>query len=95
MYILLDEDRVREIIPDIDPVFPGVPIGDRYPAKFLARLLHVSDDTQVEQNWIYDAETGAFSEPPQPEPQEPSTEPEYLSTDELDAAYQEGVDSIG
>lgn len=92
MYILLDENRVREIIPDIDPVFPGVPIGDRYPAKFLARLLHVSDDTQVEQNWVYDPETGAFSAPPQPEP---SPEPEYLSTDELDAAYREGVDSIG
>lgn len=89
MYILLDENRVREIIPDIDPVFPGVPVGDRYPAKFLARLLHFADDTQVEQNWVYDPETETFSEPPQPE------QPEYLSTDELDAAYQEGVDSIG
>lgn len=68
MYILLDNNAVKEIIPDIDPTFPGIPIESRYPAKFVAQLLHVDDDTEVQQNWVYDPETGTFSEPPVPDP---------------------------
>lgn len=65
MYIRLDENNiVREILPDIDPVFPGIPIERRYPADFVAALLHISDDTSVEQNLVYDVESGAFVEAP-------------------------------
>lgn len=68
MYILLDENNVKEIIPDEDPVFPGVPIGERYAPDFVAQLMHVPDGVRVAQNWVYDPEDGTFSEPPAPEP---------------------------
>lgn len=90
MYILLDKGKVREIIPDIAPMFPGIPIEARYTAEFVASLLHVEEGTKVQQNWIYDPETETFSAPPKPEPK---PEPEMISTSELDAEYQEGVNS--
>lgn len=67
-YIRIDSDIVAEIIPGVDAAFPGVPIDERYPAEFVATLMEVSDDTQVEQNWVYNAATHTFSEPPEPEP---------------------------
>lgn len=95
MYILIESNTVREIIPDIDPVFPGVPIEERYAPDFVSRLIHVPDDTPVDQNWLYDPETGKFSEPvaevPAPEPMEegaPSASPmisEASSADNLPA----------
>ena len=97
MYILLNNNTVAEIIPDEDPIFPGIPIGQRYAPDFVAKLLHVADDTAVKQNQVYDPETGTFSDPPvpepPPEPTEPS-EPEYISTADLDAAYMEGVNGV-
>ena len=64
MYILLTSNNtVAEIIPDENPIFPGVPITERYAADFVAKLLHVPDDTEVKQNWVYNPETGEFTEP--------------------------------
>ena len=97
MYILLNNNTVAEIIPDEDPIFPGILIEQRYAPDFVAKLLHVADDTAVKQNQVYDPETGTFSDPPvpepPPEPTEPS-EPEYISTADLDAAYMEGVNGV-
>ena len=36
MYVKLDSGVVMEVIPNIDPAFPDVPIVDRYPADFIA-----------------------------------------------------------
>lgn len=101
MYILLSEaNYVAELIPDEDPIFPGIPIEQRYAPDFVAKLLHVADDTAVKQNQVYDPETGTFSDPPVPEPPEPGpdpepiSEPEYISTADLDAAYMEGVNGV-
>lgn len=101
MYILLSESNyVAEIIPDEDPIFPGIPIEQRYAPDFVAKLLHVADDMDVKQNQVYDPETGTFSDPPvpepvpEPEPSEPISEPEYISTADLDAAYMEGVNGV-
>ena len=91
MYILIEDNTAIEIIPDVDPAFPDIPIEKRYSPSFLNKLQHFSDDTAVEQNWSYDPETQTFSEPEEPEP----IEPETISTDELDAAYKEGVNSVG
>ena len=89
MYILLNNNAVAEIIPDEDPIFPGIPIEQRYAPDFVAKLLHVADDTAVKQNQVYDPE------PPEPGPDpEPSPEPEYISTADLDAAYMEGVNGV-
>lgn len=96
MYILLTNNTVAEIIPDENPIFPGIPIEQRYAPDFVAKLLHVADDTAVKQNQVYDPETGTFSDPPVPEPPEPGPdpEPEYISTADLDAAYMEGVNGV-
>ena len=95
MYILLNNNTVAEIIPDEDPIFPGIPIEARYAPDFVAKLLHVADDTDVKQNQVYDPETGTFSDPPVPEPVKPPVpEPEYISTADLDAAYMEGVNGV-
>lgn len=100
MYILLNNNTVAEIIPDENPIFPGIPIEQRYAPDFVAKLLHVADDTDVKQNQVYDPETGTFSDPPvpepvePPEPPEPIPEPEYISTADLDAAYMEGVNGV-
>ena len=64
MYILLTgKSTVAEIIPDENPIFPGVPVNERYAPDFVSRLMHVPDNTPVDQNWLYDPETGVFSEP--------------------------------
>lgn len=97
MYILLANNTVAEIIPDEDPSFPGIPIEQRYAPEFVAKLLYVADDTEVQQNQVYDPETGTFSDPPTPEPTpdpEPNPEPEYISTADLDAAYMEGANGV-
>lgn len=64
MYILLtDANTVAEIIPNENPIFPGIPVERRYAPDFVAKLIHVPDDTQVEQNWVYNSETATFREP--------------------------------
>lgn len=63
MYILLTNNIATEIIPDENPIFPGVSIHERYAPDFVEKLVHVSDDIQVKQNWIYNLETQTFSEP--------------------------------
>lgn len=79
MYILLtNKNTVAEIIPDENPVFPGVPIEARYASDFVARLLHVADDTEVQQGWSY--VDGTFVEPIVPEPEiPPETMPDYIA----------------
>ena len=80
-YILLSAERiVLEIIPGEDPVFPGVPIGKRYSAGFLAGLMPIEDEVEVEQNWIYDAASGDFSAPAVVEGDDPAlTDAEALA----------------
>ena len=93
MYILLTKSNtVAEIIPDEDPVFPGMPIGERYARDFVEKLMLVPDGIAVEQNWVYDPVAQTFSEPPQPEPE---PESDLIAAVELDTAYQEGVNSVG
>lgn len=70
MYIFLNDNIVSEIIPDEDPIFPGIPIEQRYAPDFVEKLLHIDDSTEVEQNWVYNSETSAFSAPdPEPVPE--------------------------
>ena len=61
--LLSPENTVLEIIPDENPALPGIPLEKRYSAAFLARLMPVEDGVEVDQNWVYDAETGSFSAP--------------------------------
>lgn len=91
MYLLLNDDkRVREIIPESHPAFPGVPIEERYPAALVAKLIHVEDGVEVGEGYRYDEETGAWS---YADPTPASSEPEPTWA-ELAEAIQEGVDSV-
>ena len=82
-YIRLNASNVvMEIIPGEDSRFPGIPIEQRYHADFIAALIQTADETEVEQNWVYDPETQTFSEPPTPEPgPDPEPEPEPVEVD--------------
>lgn len=63
MYVRLDGGVVMEMIPDVDPAFPDVPIGERFSADFIAELMHVEDGTAVEVGMEYNAETDSFGYP--------------------------------
>lgn len=77
MYIYLtSQNTVAELIPDEDPVFPEIPIEERYAPDFVAKLLHVPDETKADQNWLYDPESGAFFPPPESKEPDPGLEPE-------------------
>ena len=95
-YIKLSkENRVVEIIPEFNPVFPDVPITSRYSADFLEDLIRVEDNVVVEEGWVYDFATDTFTEYVEPDPDpEPTPGDDSSVWDELDAAYQEGVDSV-
>lgn len=83
-YLLLSSENVlTQIIPEEDPVFPGVPIEERYTAEFLAQCVVRSDEQIAAQGihtgMIYDPETEMFNDPPEPEPgpePEPIPEPD-------------------
>lgn len=62
-YVLLKDNIAQEIIPECDPVFPGVPIEKRYSADFIAQLMPVEDNIAVEQNWVYDPDGKTFAPP--------------------------------
>ena len=63
MYVRLNQNIVKEIIPDINPTFPGVPIEKRYPESFLKTCIHVEDDTVVRTGMVYNPEDNSFSVP--------------------------------
>lgn len=63
MYVRLDDGVVMEMIPDVDPAFPDVPIGERFSADFIAELMHVEDGTAVEVGMVYNSETDSFGYP--------------------------------
>lgn len=65
--------------PDGAPVVDSLPTGETDEEKNLHNWRFVDDQ------WIYD---------PLPEPELPEPIPEASVWDELDAAYQEGVDSV-
>lgn len=100
-YIRLNKSNVvMEIIPGEDSRFPGIPIEKRYSTDFIAALIQTADETEVEQNWVYDPETQTFSEPPTPEPgPDPEPEPEPVEVAraakiaEISAACNAAIDA--
>ena len=67
MFVRLENNVVVESIPDY-----ALPVEKWYGADFAAQCVEAPDE--VEQGWVYDADTDTFA-PPGPEPvQEPTTE---------------------
>ena len=100
-YIRLSPSNVvMEIIPGEDSRFPGIPIEQRYHADFIAALIQTADETEVEQNWIYNPDDQTFSAPPPPEPgPDPEPEPEPVEVAraakiaEISAACSAAIDA--
>ena len=79
-YVYATDGIVREIISEINPTFPDIPIEERYTADFLDRCIVVNDDTEVDQNWI--CEGGGFTPPPEPEPEDDEADEESAEQEE-------------
>lgn len=91
MYLLLDENfRVKEMIPDINPIFPHVPITMRYEKDLVDSLIYVADDTDVSYGYAFNEETQtwAWQDPPVYEVVESvSAEPTELEQLRADVDY--------
>ena len=83
--VKLKGNIVAEIIPEY-----ALPVEKWYGGEFAAQCVEAPDE--VDQRWVYDPETGEFSEPAEPEPI-PEPEPEDDVWAELDRAYTEGVNT--
>lgn len=84
VFAKIEKTIVAEIIPEFDPTFPNVPVGERYPADVVKKLVAVEDEESVHVGMIYDASTGEFSEP------EPVAPPEPVPAN-LDAAKKQRI----
>ena len=62
--VRLRDNIVQEVIPEY-----ALPVAEWYGEAFAAECVVAPDE--VDQRWIYDPETGTFSEPVEPEPVEP------------------------
>lgn len=106
-YLYINADNIlAEIIPDFDPVFPEIPVTERYAPDFLAQCVARTDEQisseGIELGMLYDADTDTFTaaptlEPePEPEP-EPGPEPSSgytITEEEVNTAYKEGVNNV-
>lgn len=63
MYIYLQDNIVCELIPEVNPAFPSIPIAERYTPEFLASCIRCDNVDGVRTGMIYDAETQRFVEP--------------------------------
>lgn len=63
-YINLINNKVAEIIPEVDERFPGVPINQRYSPEFLSACIQVPENVEVSIGMVY--KDGGFSEPGAP-----------------------------
>ena len=52
------EGIVREIIPEFDPIFPNVPVTERFHKSIIETLVEIPEGINVEQHWTYNKETG-------------------------------------
>lgn len=72
MLAKIHDGVVVEIIPDFDPIFPGIPVEDRFSPEFLKEC--VPCDETVQQRYTYSE--GKFFEP--------VVEPEIIESTEVE-----------
>lgn len=103
-YLYINADNIlSEIIPDFDPVFPEIPVTERYAPDFLVQCVERTDEQisseGIELGMLYDADTDTFTAAPTPGPEPgPGPEPEpgsgyTITEEEVNAAYKEGVNN--
>ena len=84
--VRLKDNVVVEVIPEY-----ALPAEKWYGAEFAAQCMEAPDE--VDQHWTYDPETDTWAEPGPLEP-EPEPTPKLSVWDELQLAYEEGVNSV-
>lgn len=62
-FALINKNVVVEIIPEFNPIFPNVPVSERYPADIVRKMIAVDDEVNVHVGMVYDPEMGTFAEP--------------------------------
>lgn len=82
MYVYLVNNVAYELIPEINPTFPNIPIEDRYSAEFLSHC--VQTDEEVQQGYIYEGEHFHPAEVPDPEPDPDDPDAEISAEEALD-----------
>lgn len=80
-YICIKNNVVSSFVSELDPVFPGIPIDARYSQEFLSSCIIRENIVGLYSGMLYDPETGAFSDPPVPEPVEPLPTPDLPPSD--------------
>ena len=82
-YIYLQNNVACEFIPEENPLFPGVPISERYAPDFLALCLRRSTEQitaeGIKPGMVYDEATDSFAWPPEPEPSDEDEENEEVT----------------
>ena len=74
-YLYLENGIVHEIIPSIDPMFPDVPINQRYSVAFLSKCVSIDESVIVNVGDLYDSTTGIISSPIITTPNDPEYTP--------------------
>lgn len=64
VYARIDNGKVAELIPAFDPVFPGIPVEQRFHKSIVAQLVEVPEGLNVGQHWLY-TEENEFEAPPE------------------------------
>ena len=80
-----DNNIVDTIIPEFDPIFPGVPISSRYSSDFVEKCIRITD-INIKNGFIYDRESGEFTAP--------EDESAIKSTDDLDTAIEKKINEL-
>lgn len=57
-YARVENGKVVEIIPAIDPNFPEIPVQDRFHKSIIDQLVEIPEDLAVEQHWNYTKNNG-------------------------------------
>ena len=96
-YVYVSEDfSIGSIIPDEDPIFPGIPVEQRYSAEFLKQCIAVEDSVAeaIEAGSKYDPESGMFYVPEPPSVEENPDQPVDPDAGETHKTYAEKLASL-
>ncbi len=76
-YVVLDSrGRAQEVLLQEDPLFPNVPLEERYSMEFLNQCLQVPDSVDIILGNVWDSENGKFIAPPIPPTPDLEEEPD-------------------
>nr|DAH87268.1 MAG TPA: hypothetical protein [Caudoviricetes sp.] len=96
-HVYVNEDfSVGSIVPDEDPIFPGIPVEQRYNADFLKQCITVEDSVAnaIKAGSKYDPESGTFYVPKPPNVDENPDQPIDPGAGEGQKTYAEKLAAL-